>query len=435
MLDVLFAPWLVQGVGASLVLLVAGRTALACVDSLRRIRHGRVAFDAAQQRLHWRVEQEKLRFEKAREQAALTWEGYRKFEVRRIARNEDETGHIASFYLYPHDGKALPTFHPGQFLTFRLRIEGQPREVVRCYSLSDKPQADHYRISVKRVPGGLVSTYLHEQIREGDILDVRAPGGRFYLDLTETWPVVLIAGGVGITPVLSMYNAIAAEQPSREVWFLYAARHGGEFIMKDHLAQLSWWCTKAQVYFCYSDPTDGEKRSVLAAAPAEGERVHHVGGRINGEFMRAALPPGAAETHHFYMCGPPPMMDAVIADLKAWGVAESQIHTEAFGAKGVKAAKPPAEAPAAASGPVYEVSFSRSGKVAPWDGTSGSLLEFAEKQGVQIEAGCCAGDCHTCATAVKAGDVTYLRELAEKPEKGTCLPCVAVPKSNLILDA
>lgn len=433
MLDALFAPVPMQVAGSLLVFLALGRLVLSWSHALRRIRHERAVESALRDRFHWRVESEKLAFYKRKDQAELGWDGYRKFVIRRIARNEDRAGQIASFYLHPHDGKPLPSFHPGQFLTFRLRVEGQPKEVVRCYSLSDKPHRDHFRVSVKRVPGGIASNHFHDALREGDIVDVRSPGGRFYLDMTENWPVVLIAGGVGITPVLSMYNAIASEQPLREVWFFYAARTGDEFIMREHMAQLAGYCAKARIHYFYSQPGPEDDAVIAASVPA-GARILHRKGRVSGETIEGILPPGAQETHHFYMCGPPPMMDAITRDLKEWGVPEAQVHLEAFGASGVKAVKkPPAETATAA--PALEIGFSRSGKVLPWDASCGSLLEFAEKNGVSIEAGCCAGDCHTCATAVKAGDIEYLRKLAQEPEKGTCLPCVAIPVTNVILDA
>lgn len=148
-----------------------------------------------------------------RERTELTWSGKRKFRVveRRV---ENKDGNICSFYLAPHDGGKLPSFQPGQFLTFELAIPNQQSPVIRCYSLSDSPlKSDRYRVSIKRlpappskkkqVPDGLSSCYFHDNIREGDVVDVMAPNGGFCLDTHSDRPVVLIAGGIGLTPVLS----------------------------------------------------------------------------------------------------------------------------------------------------------------------------------------------------------------------------------------
>ena len=149
--------------------------------------------------------------------AAHAWSGYRWFRVHR-RELEDAKGEVCSFYLQPEDGGPLPTFKPGQFLTFKLELaHGGAESLVRCYSLSDAPQADHYRVSIKRVPSpvgsahppGRSSNHFHDQVQEGSRLQVRAPGGHFFLD-AGTGPVVLIAGGIGITPMLSMLHWCAA---------------------------------------------------------------------------------------------------------------------------------------------------------------------------------------------------------------------------------
>jgi hypothetical protein len=138
------------------------------------------------------------------EKAKLSWNGFRKF---RIVSKEKETKDITSFYLAPHNGKPLPGFLPGQFLTFQFHIPGQAQPVVHCYSLSDSPyHPDRYRISIKKVPAsrdepsappGLVSSYFHDSLNEHDIVDVKAPSGHFYLNMNEKKPVVLLSGGGG----------------------------------------------------------------------------------------------------------------------------------------------------------------------------------------------------------------------------------------------
>ena len=173
---------------------------------------------------------ERNRITKAKEEGA--WNGYRKF---RVSRKIEEAKDQCSFYLTPHDGRKVPPFDPGQFLTFRLDIPDQKKPVIRCYSLSEAPKADHYRVTIKRVPPprdkpeippGLSSNYFHDMVEEGKILDIRAPGGQFYLDSTRQTPIVLIGGGIGLTPVLSMVNYIVDSGSNRETWFFYGVTNG-----------------------------------------------------------------------------------------------------------------------------------------------------------------------------------------------------------------
>ncbi len=180
--------------------------------------------------------------------SGTTWAGKRKFRIVE-KRVENKCGDICSFYLQPHDGGELPPFLPGQFLTFELPISDQPAPVIRCYSLSDSPsRLDRYRVTIKRlspppdagetVPGGLSSTYFHANLKEGDVVDVQAPKGGFVLDLQSERPVVLIGGGVGLTPVLSMLKALDDAGSHREVHFFHAARSGDDIVLCDEFGRL-----------------------------------------------------------------------------------------------------------------------------------------------------------------------------------------------------
>jgi ferredoxin-NADP reductase len=430
-----------EALGAALLALVVLRMLIACVSSLQRARASGQIDQLAREELRLKIEERRLAVQVREEQHELSWNGYRKFEVERITRWENGRRDIASFYLVPHDGRRLPAFHPGQFLTLRLQLPGEVKAQVRCYSLSDCHDQRRYRLTIKRVPDGRVSGYFHEHVQEGDILDVRAPSGRFVLDMTEQFPVVFVAGGVGVTPLLCMFNSLAKEQPTREVWFFYAARSGEEFIMQEHFEALAADCSKARLAFCYSDPTDADLARFSAASPDQADRVTYEHVRISGDFLQQRLPSGARLSRHFFICGPPPMMNALDHELREWPVAAEQIHMELFGPKSVAAVKPThamAGLPAAvdaAPAKLPQITFKRSGKTMPWSREATSLLSFAQDHGVQIDAGCCAGDCHTCMTAVMSGEVTYLVEVPNAPDAGTCLPCVAIPKTDLVLDA
>ncbi len=366
-----------------------------------------------------------------RERVESKWNGFRKFEV---WKKIEEGGGICSFYLRPHDKKKLPPFHPGQYLTFRLQLPNDKQATtIRCYSLSDSANQEFYRVSIKRNPpprdaakanlAASVSNFFHDQINFGAILDVKAPAGGFWLDLTHHTPIVLIGGGVGVTPVLSMLNAVAASHSTREVWFFYGVRNKAEHIMREHFAMMEREYPNFHINICYSEPT---KDCVAGVDYQHAERV-------SVELFKKVLP---SNNYHFYLCGPPPMMTSLYEDLTAWGVPEEAVHFEAFGPATIKKVAAQQAAPATTeAGAAISVTFATSGKVVPWDGKVASLLELAESNGVSIASGCRAGNCGTCVTAIKSGDVRYIREPGEKPEAGSCLTCISVPKVDLVLNA
>jgi len=382
-----------------------------------------------QQLLRRRIDDliEQRQFERQREQ--LSWSGWRKFEV---AERVDEGGDICSFYLAPHDKQALPPFMPGQFLTFQLKLPGSSGATVRCYSLSDSPKGDRYRISVKRqVPPRdpakadiqkSSSNFLHDQAKPGDILDVKAPSGHFYLDPSRHHPVVLIGGGVGLTPVLSMLNTLVERRSEQEIWFFYGVRNRREHVMRDHLDRIARENPNVRIRVCYSDPEEGD---------VEGTHFQHAG-RVGIDLFKKLLP---SNNYEYYFCGPPPMMTSLYEGLREWGVPEEHIHFEAFGPASVKrvaqVAKPAEGGPA----PTMQVTFARTAKTVAWDPSFTSLLEFAEANGVAMESGCRAGNCGTCVAAVKAGEVKYVTTPGSPPGAGSCLTCCSVPAGDLSIDA
>jgi uncharacterized protein len=352
-----------------------------------------------------------------RETSEATWAGFRKFRV--IEKTPEAEG-IVSFHLAPHDGKPLPPFQPGQYLTFQFKLPGVDQPLIRCYSLSERPGIpDRYRVTIKRVPGGRISNHLHDHVQVGDSLDVKAPAGHFALDLEKRTPVVLIAGGVGVTPLLAMLNALAAQGGSREVWFFYGVRNGAEQVMKSHLRELASHFLGLRLHVCHSQPTEAD-RAAGAFQHAE---------RVTLELLKRELPSNQFE---FYLCGPAPMMSDLVEGLRNWGVSSDRIFFEAFGPATVR--KPALES-GSTTRVAVKIQFSRSGRTCAWNADAGSLLDFAQQNGVTIDAGCRAGNCGTCLVAVKSGEVTYLREPGIPVEAGSCLACVAVPKTALTLDA
>jgi ferredoxin-NADP reductase len=411
--------------GALLVALVAGQLVALVVGQMRLLRAQTHSEGVARDLLLVSL-QNARRLQRKTEESGSPWNGIRKFSV---AKKIPETSDASSFYLTPHDKKPLPGFKPGQYLTFELEIPGQKKKTIRCYSLSDAARPDYYRVTIKRCPpskpenpAGLASNFFHDHIHEGAILDVKAPGGHFYLDTSKQSPVVLISGGVCITPCLSMLNEITGSGVKREIWWFYGVRHGGEHIMKDYVNSVAAKHDNVRLHVCYSNPTD---KDVL------GVDYHHQG-RVGVDLFKELLP---SNNYDFYMCGPGPMMETVTKGLAEWGVPDDRVHYEAFGPASVKKTAAPAPVAAAPGAAKPKVTFGKSGQTAEWDAKFGNLLEFATSLGVSLPSGCCAGQCGTCLTAIRSGNVTYANEPGSKPEPGTCLACVALPQGDLVLDA
>ena len=363
--------------------------------------------------------------------SASSWEGYREFSVRH-REFEDRNQSICSFYLIPLDGKPLPVFTPGQFLTFKLLLEDPlkhvPKTVVRCYSLSDAPQPDYYRISVKRVPSpvnqpdlapGLSSSFFHDQLQEGNTILVKAPSGHFHLMNNEGLPIVLIGGGIGITPMLSILNTVLEQGLKTEVWLYYGIRNGDEHIMKAHLQALAKVHDNFHLHVCYSAPNESD---------IEGVDFQH-NTRVDLTLLQTTL---KLMHYQFYVCGPKPMMESLVPGLEDWGVNTDDIYYESFGPATLSKHKKTVSA--ISSEHPINITFSQTGKTILWDPTADSLLEFAEANDIEVESGCRAGSCGSCQTAVQAGEVDYNQQPDADVSAGHCLLCISKPKNNLTLD-
>ncbi|MED0677566.1 nitric oxide dioxygenase [Aneurinibacillus thermoaerophilus] len=252
------------------------------------------------------------------------WAGFRKFIVVKKVKESDV---ITSFYLKPEDGQAIASFLPGQYISVKIGIPGEKYTHIRQYSLSDSPGKDYYRISVKREdesadkPAGIVSTYLHKHVQEGDVLQISVPAGDFVLDMEKELPIVLISGGVGLTPMISMLNTLAEVQPEREVTFIHAAINSTVHAMREHVTRLATERGNVRSFVCYEKPTEEDRAA----------RNYDKEGYIDLEWLQTIVPSPRAD---FYFCGPIPFMKTIYGALKQWGVAEEAIHFEFFGPKG-----------------------------------------------------------------------------------------------------
>ena len=361
-----------------------------------------------------------------REQAQHSWNGIRKFEVQ---KKESEADHQCSFYLVPHDRKPLPLFKPGQYLTFKLNVPGRDKPVIRCYSLSDAPSDQYYRVTIKRVPAprnqdvppGVGSNFFHDQIEAGDIVDVQAPRGDFFINPEEATPVVLVGGGIGVTPMVSMATQICIANPNRETWLFYGLRSRSDHAFKTRLEELAEQNDNLRLCVCYSQPGDD----------VEGQD-YRFSGRVTVDLFKQTLP---SNNFEFYICGPPPMMATLPQALEDWGVPSSRIFMEAFGpASTPKKKKAVAqEDTETKSRPAFKVKFNRAGKEAEWDEKCDNLLELAETLGLQIDSGCRAGNCGTCEVALLEGAVSCIHAGAEIAN-GSCLACISLPDGDVVLD-
>ncbi|QNO27108.1 NO-inducible flavohemoprotein [Sphingopyxis sp. OPL5] len=250
------------------------------------------------------------------EQKATTggWNGWRDFRVETVTR---ESSVIKSFTLRPADGGAAMAFKPGQYLTFWFEIPGHP-PVKRNYSISAAPNGETYRISVKREPQGLASGWLHDSVDVGTILKVAAPAGEFFLGQSPQRPVVLLSGGVGLTPMVSMLEALVEGGGDVPVQYIHGTHDRDTHAMRDHVRALAAKGRTVRVIDFHQTPLADE---------VAGRDYDHAG-LITEEWLVANTPVGEAD---YYICGPRPFLRAAVAGLSLAGVPSDHIHYEFFG--------------------------------------------------------------------------------------------------------
>jgi ferredoxin-NADP reductase/MOSC domain-containing protein YiiM len=251
----------------------------------------------------------------ANEEPAPAWPGFRQM---RVANTNKESDSVTSFILSPIDGQPLPLFQAGQFVVLRLHLDPDKPPVLRSYSLSDLPVADHFRISVKKELNGIGSSFLCNRVRGGDVLDVSAPHGSFTL-LPGQSPVVLLSAGVGATPVMSMLHALVAEKSQREIWWIYRARNSVDHPFAEESRALLKQLARGRAYIVYSKPAATDQAGVHFDAP----------GHIDAALLERI---GVLRNSDFYLCGPTSFLQSLRDGLQNWGVLAENVHTEIFGA-------------------------------------------------------------------------------------------------------
>jgi ferredoxin-NADP reductase len=316
-------------------------------------------------------------------------------------------------------GGLLPFLYlPGQFVTVTVGFDGQRDK--RSYSLASSPtQRAYCEITVKREERGAISRFLHDQLKEGDTLEITAPSGRFTFTGEDADSVVLIAGGVGVTPLMSAVRYLTGLSWPGDVFLFFAVRGEADVIYREELE-----------YLVRRHPN---LHLVVVAERVESAGWPYGTGRINRELIEAHVPRPASR--RFHVCGPPPMMDAVKAILAELGVPAEQIRTEVFAGK--EPPRPALQVPTARDTQVAIVTFAKSRRTAMLPPTR-TVLEASEDVGVNIEYSCRTGTCGVCRTKLLDGTVTMEVEDGLEPgdkEAGIILACQARATADVTVDA
>jgi len=350
------------------------------------------------------------------------WPGFRTLRILRI---DQESRTVFSIVLTSSDERPLAPPLPGQFVVVRLHSDPGAAPLLRSYSLSGAPRADHYRISIKQEEHGAASSYLRNRIHVGDCLEVSAPRGAFTLRPDER-PAVLLSAGVGVTPVLAMLHALAAAGSRREVWWLYGARNRVEHPFARETDELLRQLPRSHRYIAYSQPSTSESLGDDFDAR----------GHLDLDVLTGL---GIVQEADFYLCGPASFLQDLTRGLLSWGVPRSQIHSEIFGAgtsstPGIEEQRPPPHAPASPPGKGPRISFARSGLSVAWDPRFQNLLELAEACDVPVHWSCRTGVCHSCEVGLIGGSVAYDPEPLDAPASGNLLICCSRPRGDVVID-
>jgi ferredoxin-NADP reductase/predicted pyridoxine 5'-phosphate oxidase superfamily flavin-nucleotide-binding protein len=350
---------------------------------------------------------------RARQSAAELASAWRSFNVAKIV---EESSIVRSLYLQPADGVGFSPFEAGQHLPIRVRPTAAAASLQRDYTLSSAPSDGIYRISVKRE--GAVSQFLHT-LREGDVIEARAPAGSFVIDTGAPRPAIFLAAGIGVTPLLAMLRHVVYEGQRtrffRPVWMVYAARSRSERPFEREIVSLvsaaGESAAATRVLSNVSDAVDGD---------------YEIAGRITIDILKDAL--SRIDDCDVYLCGPGSFMQELYDGLLNLGIPDRSIHAESFGPASLRRRRdvtPVVYPPPAAED--VEVEFAASGLSATWDPRSGSLLDLAEANGLEPPSSCRSGSCGTCRTKVLSGTVTYDSPPATDVAEDEALICCALP--------
>ena len=349
--------------------------------------------------------------------APPAWTGFRPFVVKHT-RLECEG--VRSFELGPLDDTAMPAFLPGQHIAVRMHSKEDGVPLIRMYSLCGPQNSSSLRIAVKREEKGAGGIYLHEHVRDGDILEISAPRGTFTLS-EDKRPLVLLSAGVGVTPLLSMLHHVAHQDPSRELWWIHSCRNGAYEAFREEVRSLAMLLPEFHRVVIYSSPNDSERYGI----------DYDIKGHLDLQQLKAIHLPLESEC---YLCGPAGYTANIAAALKAIGIAGDNIKSELFGSSPESMGGKIPHLPSENTGQGPLVTFSKSKISFRWDPRFGSLLEAAEACDVPVHWSCRMGVCHNCETGIIDGEVIYSPNPLDPPANGNVLICCSIPSSSVDLD-
>jgi len=347
-----------------------------------------------------------------------------------VVKIESESSVIKSFYLKPKDHQVAP-FKAGQFLTIKEDINN--KQHIRTYTISSAPHDEFLRLSIKQERGddvnqadGVFSNFMHEKIKVGDVIKAKAPRGDFTFDTQQARPAVLIAGGIGITPMVSMARHALIERIKtrsiRSITMLCAAKNVQQRAFFDEINQLV-------------KQSDGHINAYWALSEIDKSlkpgKDFHQSGRISKALVQAVL---ALDDYDFYICGPTSFMQNMYDILQDLGVNDQRIYAESFGPATLKRIQPDnmAEVKAAPLAEQAIIEFTESGVEQSWNAKEdSSLLDFAESHGFEPEFSCRSGQCGACKTKLISGTVVYqTKPSADFADNEVLLCCAKPAKTN-----
>ena len=335
-----------------------------------------------------------------------------------------ETHDVKTFRLAEKNGDSLPfTYEPGQFVTFSLSIPNQPKLTKRSYTIASSPtEKDYFEVTIKREEHGLVSRFMHDEVSIGDELTIKAPSGKFYFNGIDEDSVVLVSGGVGITPMMSAVRYLTSHCWEGNIYFLFCTRSSNDFIFQKELQYLQSRYKNLHV--------------LVSMTRAEGTSWMGPQGRFTSHLVNDFVPDIPNKVAH--ICGPPAMMEAMTQLLIKLGMAPDKVKTEAFGSappKNKRNKPTPKESLSNELG--FEINFSKSQKIALAQPEE-TVLDVAERLDIEIDSSCRAGTCGSCKTRLLKGNVEMdVEDGLEDEEKnqGYILACQSIPKTTLEVDA
>ncbi len=367
-----------------------------------------------------------------------TWDEAKKTQQAELERNQwqtytitktiKESSVIKSFYLSPEKNQR-PLFSAGQFITVKATIND--KDVIRTYTVSSSPHDSDYRISVKRetsnnknIPDGVFSSYLHDKVSVGDTLQIKSATGDFTLDTQSERPAVLLAAGIGITPMISIARFAMLEavrtRSRKKLTVIHAAHDHVQRAFFEELKEIE----KSSSGNIHCFWTLSKINDTLKA----GKHYNHIG-HINAALLQAVLP---LDDYDFYLCGPPEFMQATYNLIRNLGVTDQRIFAESFGPASLERQSDRSTGSFQQIPVAKEaiIEFTRSKVKQAWTKSDGTLLEFAEVHGLLPEYGCRSGQCGSCKVKLLSGKVSYNQPLQTTVNDDEVLLCCAMPAES-----